>query len=134
MRIYFIIPVFFIAISLSVTVHAQEAFNRQRANNFFQDIQTGKVVNIASMLTDPLKSRLKRLLQDNKEYSKMLEKKFFKSRFAIDQILEVPNGDKIANVTVYYRNGDTSTHRFLMKFEDNIWKFADEIFNHSSVQ
>ncbi len=104
--------------------------NKKAVNDMLRSAKNGDTANIYSMMTGPLRSRYERLMKDNKNYDKVLRNKFYNSNFIINNIEETPNGDRLADVTVYFRNGKKSTHKFLMRLaDDNTWKFADEIFD-----
>jgi hypothetical protein len=120
-----ILSSFYVMMGLKVQAGDAEA----SVQTYFEYLKDGDTEGILNILTDPLLSERRKLLEDNPEYPEFLKNTYQGANLEIKSTENIDKNKKAVDVEIHYVDGSPLKARFLLKMVDNSWKIAEEINN-----
>ena len=110
------------------TLYAIEEEGKILVQKYFENLKIGDTSAILNILTDPILSEKRDLLENNPAYSSFLQKIYANSHIEINNMAATESGKKSVNVAIYFNDqGPPQKARFILKLEDNVWKISEEM-------
>jgi len=122
------------ALVLSVLCHeggdlyAQESGEVTTLRSFGGHLRSGNIRVILNMLTEPLLSEQKRLLETNPEYPQWLSNFYKNASLQIVGVKRVDAQQAIIDIAIDRKNNEPlSKTRLILKLEGGKWKISEEV-------
>jgi hypothetical protein len=114
----------------ALTLQAQEREIELSIENYFEYLRRGDTESILSLLTDPLLSEKRELLEKNTEYPESLRETYENASMLIKSVKMIDTQRGVADVEIYF-DGQASPLkiRFILKRKDGSWKISEEVSN-----
>ncbi len=107
-------------------LHAQE--EEAEIESFFSYLKSGDREGVLSLLTEPLLSERRELLEDNPEYSGFLKETYRSASIKIKNTEEIGQDKRAVNVDIYFSDQEPPLEtKFILKRENGSWKISEEI-------
>lgn len=122
----------FIVLSLSLysvrNIQAQEYEVEAAVESYFSYLKNGDTDGILSLLTDPVLSERRKLLEENTTYPEFLRENYRGSDMEIKRVREIKGERKSVAVEIYFEQpGPPLKTKFILERVDNSWKISEEI-------
>ena len=109
-------------------LHAEEREVEASIQNFFGYLKDGDTQSILSLLTEPILSEQRKLLENNSEYPEFLRKIYKNSYMVIKNTEKINRNKRAIDVEIYHGNLEPPLEiRFILKRKKGLWKISEEI-------
>jgi hypothetical protein len=127
-RVFFLIALVVLpSLSIIPTLEAQTGDAETSVETYFDYLKDGDTEGILILLTDPLLSERKRLLENNSEYPEFLRKTYQGASMEVKNSENVDKDKRVVDVEIHFADGSSLQTKFLLKMVDGSWKIAEEI-------
>ena len=129
-RVLFFISLLIMSLLLYdiVDSEAKEPEVEAVVESYFECLRSGDTTGILNLITDPLLSERRELLEKNTAYPQFLREMYNNSYIKIINIRKIKGDKRAADVEVYLNNGETPLKtRFILQNVNGSWKISDEV-------
>ena len=129
-RVLFFISLLIMSLLLYdiVDSEAKEPEVEAVVESYFECLRSGDTTGILNLITDPLLSERRELLEKNTAYPQFLREMYNNYYMKIINIRKIKGDKRAADVEVYLNNGETPLKtRFILQNVNGSWKISDEV-------
>ena len=112
----------------AVDTEAKEPEVEAVVESYFEYLRAGDTAGILSLITDPLLSERRELLEKNSSYSEFLRDMYKNSYIQITNIKNIKGNKKAADVGIYLNEEEIPIKtRLILQIINGSWKISNEV-------
>ena len=129
-RVLFLGLLLILPLSIFITAGAEadEGEVESVVQSYYGYLKLGDTAGVMSLLTDPLLSERRELLEKNSSYPQFLREMYESSYMKITEIKKIKGNKRAADVEIYLNEGQTPLKtRFILQNVNGSWKISNEV-------